>query len=413
MNERDDDTRVPFHRPAIGDDELAAVCAVLRSGWLTSGAECAAFEREFASAVGAAHAIAVNSCTAALHLALEAAGVRAGDLVLVPTLTFAATAEVVTYLGATPVLVDCERDTFNLDPGHAARLLDTLGESRRVPGVVDPRPARAIIPVHYGGQMADVDWISTLARVHDVRVIEDAAHAFPAAARSIDGSWRPAGATAEQTCFSFYANKTITTGEGGMLVTNDDQLAARARMMSLHGLSRDAWQRYSAHGSWSYRIVAPGFKYNMTDVAAALGRVQLRKAARLAGRRRLLAARYDALLGDLDELELPVERGDRRSAWHLYVIRLRLEQLAIDRAAFVDELARAGIGASVHWMPLHLHPYYEERFGLHAEDFPVASAEWQRMISLPLYPTMSYAEQDRVAEAVRAIVARAARARVA
>ena len=408
-----DDDRVPFHRPAIGDEEIAAVTAVLRSGWLTSGPECQAFEREFASTVGATHAIAVNSCTAALHLALEAAGVRAGDLVLVPTLTFAATAEVVAYLGATPVLVDVEPDTLNIDPGHAARLLDALGESRRVPGVSEPRPARAILPVHYGGQMADVDWISTLARVHDVRVIEDAAHAFPAAARSLDGSWRPAGATAEQTCFSFYANKTITTGEGGMLVTNDDELAARARMMSLHGLTRDAWQRFTAHGSWSYKIVAPGFKYNLTDLAAALGRVQLRKAGRLAGRRRLLAARYDALLGDLEELELPTERSDRRSSWHLYVIRLRLERLGIDRASFIEELGRAGIGASVHWMPLHLHPYYQERFGFGAADFPVASAEWQRMVSLPLYPNMTYAEQDRVADAIRSVIARSARARVA
>jgi len=409
----DDADRVPFHRPAIGEEEIAAVTAVLRSGWLTSGPECQAFEQEFATAVGAAHAIAVNSCTAALHLALEAAGVRAGDLVLVPTLTFAATAEVVAYVGATPVLVDCERDTFNIDPGHAARLLEALGEGRRVPGVVDPRPARAILPVHYGGQMADVDWISTLARVHDVRVIEDAAHAFPAAARSLDGSWRPVGATAEQTCFSFYANKTITTGEGGMLVTNDDELAARARMMSLHGLTRDAWQRFTAHGSWSYKIVAPGFKYNLTDLAAALGRVQLRKAGRLAGRRRLLAARYDALLADVDELELPAEREDRRSSWHLYVIRLRLERLGIDRASFIEELGRAGIGTSVHWMPLHLHPYYQERFGLDASDFPVASAEWERMVSLPLYPTMSYAEQDRVADAIRTVIARSARARVA
>jgi perosamine synthetase len=261
--------------------------------------------------------------------------------------------------------------------------------------------------------MADVDWISTLARVHDVRVIEDAAHAFPASARSLDGSWRPAGATAEQTCFSFYANKTITTGEGGMLVTNDDGIATRARMMSLHGLSRDAWQRFTAHGSWSYRVMAPGYKYNLTDLAAALGRVQLRKAGKLAGRRRLLAARYDALLSDLDELELPVERTDRRSAWHLYVIRLRLDRLGIDRATFIEELARAGIGTSVHWMPLHLHPYYQERFGLGADDFPVASAEWERMVSLPLYPTMTYAEQDRVAATIRTIVARSARARVA
>ncbi|MDB4966545.1 MAG: uncharacterized protein JWN44_2234 [Myxococcales bacterium] len=405
--------RIPLHRPDIDEEDVAAVTAVLRSGWLTTGEQCRAFEAEFAAFVGARHAVAVSSCTAALHLALEATGLGAGGLVLVPTMTFAATAEVVAYFGATPVLVDSERDTLNLDPAHAARLLDALAEERGVPGVAEPRRAHAVLPVHYAGQMADVDAIATLARAHGLRVIEDAAHALPAAARGSDGAWRSVGATAEQTCFSFYANKTITTGEGGMLVSDDEELAARARMMSLHGLSRDAWQRYTAKGSWSYSIVAPGFKYNLTDIAAALGRVQLRKAARLAERRRLLAARYQALLGDVEEVELPRERADRRSSWHLYVMRLRLERLAIDRAGFIEELARAGIGASVHWRPLHLHPYYQARYDLSPGDFPVASAEWERIVSLPLYPSMSPAEQDRVAGVIRTLVARNLRAQVA
>jgi len=405
--------RIPLHRPAIEEDDVAAVTRVLRSGWLTTGAECQAFEAEFADAVGARHAVAVNSCTAALHLALEARGLRAGGVVLVPALTFAATAEVVAYFGATPVLVDCQRDTLNLDPAHAAHLCSELAAGRPVPGLRHAAQPHAIIPVHYAGQMADVDAIATVARVHGLRVIEDAAHAFPAYARATDGRWRACGTTAEQTCFSFYANKTITTGEGGMLVSDDAQLIARARCMSLHGLSQDAWRRYGANGSWHYSIIAPGFKYNLTDIAAALGRAQLMKAESLATRRRQLADRYRALLGDVEELELPVERPDRRSAWHLYVLRLRLDRLGIDRDAFIQELGRAGIGTSVHWMPLHLHPYYHSTYQLSPRDFPVASAEWERMVSLPIFPSMRDDEQLRVAAAVRAVVARSLRAKVA
>jgi len=406
--------RIPLHRPTIDEEEIAAVTRVLRSGWLTSGAECQAFEAELATAVGAKYAVAVNSCTAALHLALEASGLRdAGGVVLVPALTFAATAEVVTYFGATPVLVDCERDTLNIDPAHAAHLCGELAAGRPVPGLRRPAQPHAIIPVHYAGQMADVDAIAGLARAHGLRVIEDAAHAFPAAARAADGRWRSCGTTAEQTCFSFYANKTITTGEGGMLVSDDAELIARARCMSLHGLSHDAWQRYGTNGSWRYQIVAPGYKYNLTDIAAALGRAQLAKATSLATRRRQLAERYHALLGDLDEVELPVERPDRRSAWHLYVIRLRLDRLGIDRDAFIQELARAGVGTSVHWMPLHLHPYYRETHQLSPRDFPVASAEWERLVSLPIFPSMREDEQLRVAAAVRGVIAQNLRAQVA
>ena len=395
------DERIPLHRPAIGDDEIAAVTDVLRSGWLTSGKACGAFEEELAAFVGAHHAVAVNSCTAALHLALEAAGITRGDVVLVPTMTFAATAEVVAYLGATPLFVDCERDTLNLDVGAARRTLETRLQGGRVPGLSDGTP-RAIVPVHYAGQMADVAAVARLADAHQLRVVEDAAHALPASAL-VDGVWRSVGTTAEQTCFSFYANKTITTGEGGMLVTDSPELAARARRMSLHGLSADAWQRYGASGSWRYQIVAPGFKYNLTDIAAALGRVQLTKANQLCEARRRIAARYAELLGDVEEIELPTARPDRRSSWHLYAIRLHGERLAIGRGEFIEELSRRGIGASVHWMPLHLHPYYRERFGLREGDFPVAEREWRRLISLPIFPSMSEAEQERVAGAVRSV----------
>jgi perosamine synthetase len=401
--------RIPLHRPSISDEEIAAVTAVLRSGWLTTGEQCRRFEEEFAQAVGARHAVAVNSCTAALHLALDATGLKPDGYVLVPTLTFAATAEVVTYSGATPVLVDCERDTLNVDPARAAEIAERLEAGRSVPGVPEPRPAHAIIPVHYAGQPADVDRLGALARARGLRVIEDAAHAFPAQARAPDGRWREIGSTAEQTCFSFYANKTITTGEGGMLVTDDTELAAHARRMSLHGLSNDAWQRYSEHGSWAYRIVAPGYKYNLTDVAAAIGREQLKKAHALAELRRGLAERYATLLGDVDEIELPHERVDARSSWHLYAIRLKLDRLRIDRAEFIDELSRAGVSTSVHWMPLHLHPYYQDAYGLKPSDFPVATAEWQRLVSLPLFPSMTAEEQERVAREIRALCARSLR----
>jgi dTDP-4-amino-4,6-dideoxygalactose transaminase len=396
---------VPYHRADLGDEEIAAVTRVLRSGWLTTGPECKAFEEELAAFVGARHAVAVSSCTAALHLALEATRLERGDLVLVPSMTFAATAEVVNHLGGVPVLVDSEPDTLNLDPAHAGFLLGELAAGRPVPGVAEPRPAHAIIPVHYGGQMADVDAVAALAARHRLRVIEDAAHALPAAARGPRG-WREVGTTCEQTCFSFYANKTITTGEGGMLVTDSEELAARARCMSLHGLSSDAWNRFTTNGRWDYRVVASGFKYNLTDLAAALGRVQLTRATALAAGRRRVADGYRERLGDIEELELPAERPDRRSSWHLYPLRLRLKRLTVDRAAFIDELQRLGIRASVHWRPLHLHPYYRERFGHAAGDLPVATAEWERLVSLPIFPSMTAAEQEHVAGAIRAVVVR-------
>jgi perosamine synthetase len=398
---------VPFFRPTIEDDEIAAVTEVLRSGWLTTGPQTKAFEAELAAYVGAKHAVAVNSCTAALHLGLEAVGLRRGDLVLVPTFTFAATAEVVRYFDATPVLVDCEPELLNLDLAAARRTLAALAAGRAVPGVPAAHGAvKAIIPMHFAGQALDVAAVRALARDFDLKVVEDAAHALPAAVRDAAGAWRAIGAaTADATCFSFYANKTITTGEGGMLVTDDDAVAERARIMSLHGISKDAWKRYTAEGSWYYEIIAPGFKYNMTDVAAALGRCQLRKSDRFAAARARLAAVYEERLGDLAELELPRARADRRHAWHLYVIRLNLAKLRIDRAAFVEELKQRGVHVSVAWLPLHMHPYYRDTFGFAAADLPEAARQWPRVISLPLFPGMTEAEQDAVCTAIRAIVA--------
>jgi perosamine synthetase len=400
---------LPLCRPDITAEEISAVTSVLQSGWLTTGTVCRQFEQEFASYLGVRYAVAVNSGTAALHLALESTGCRQGDLVLVPALTFAATAEVVAHFGATPVLIDCERETLNMDVAAAASTIIALESGRKVPGVSVPGRLHAIIPVHYGGQMADVDAVTALSARYGLRVIEDAAHAFPAAAQAATGEWRSVGTTAEQTCFSFYANKTLTTGEGGMLVTDRAELAARVRRMSLHGISRDADQSFVSGSSWDYQILSPGFKYNLSDIAAAIGREQLKKATRLSQARSRIAAHYHHLLSDLEEIELPTTRADRRHSWHLYVLRLHLLRLCIDRNGFIEELKQVGIGSSVHWRPLHLHPYYRDVRGYRAADFPIASGEWERCISLPIFPAMTEGETERVARAVRAIVSRSRR----
>jgi perosamine synthetase len=397
--------RVPFFKPSIGDDEIAEVVHCLRSGWLTTGGVTRDFEAELASYVGAKHAVALNSCTAALHLALEAVGVTRGDLVLVPTMTFAATAEVVRYFDAVPVFVDCDPQTMCIDVAAARRTLDAIAAGAPVSGLAPPYGrVRAIIPMHYAGQMADVDGIRALATAHQLAVIEDAAHTLPAFTRAnADAPWRAVGTTGDITCFSFYANKCITTGEGGMAVTNDDAFADRMRLMSLHGMSKDAWKRYTAAGSWYYEVVAPGFKYNLTDIASALGRVQLRRADELWRARSAAAAMYRDALAGVPGLELPVEESHRKHSWHLYSIRLDLAVWKQGRDAFIDGLKERGIGASVHWQPLHMQPYYRETYGLAPELFPVAANLWPRLVTLPLYPGMTREDVDAVAAAIRAM----------
>jgi perosamine synthetase len=399
--------RVPFFRPDLRDEEIDAVTRVLRSGWLTTGSVARRFEQEFARSVGASHAVAVNSCTAALHLSVEALGLRAGDAVLVPTMTFAATAEVVRYLGAIPVLVDCDPESLNLDLEDAERRMAML-ESGRLRGVAPGTRAVGIIPVHVGGAMLDVARLRDWARARGLWVVEDAAHAFPAAWRpGASESWQRCGeATAEISCFSFYANKTITTGEGGMAVTENAALADRMRSMSLHGLSRDAWDRYSGGGSWDYRILAPGFKYNLTDLAAALGCEQLARAESMRERREAIARRYRHELADLDEVVLAPEPENRLHAWHLFWVRLIGERLTIDRDAMIRELREEGVATSVHWRPLHCHPYYQETFGYSATDLPVAARTWKGLISLPLFPTMEEREVEAVVSSLRSLCAR-------
>ena len=402
--------KVPFFRPDIRRAEIGEVVATLNSGWLTTGPRVKRFEAEFGAAVGGRHAVAVNSATAALHLAVEALGLKAGQAVLVPTMTFAATAEVVRYLGALPVLVDCDPVTGNLDLNDASRKLEDLRAGRLSPRLPHVARVVGIIPVHVGGLMLDMEAVGAWAAARKLWVVEDAAHALPAAFRHGPGEpWRRCGEnTAAVTCFSFYANKTITTGEGGMAVTDDPGLQSRMKQMSLHGLSHDAWKRYSGTGSWDYRIVAPGYKYNLTDIASALGIHQLRKAERLRRERESLARGYREALAALEQVELPPEPHDRLHAWHLFPLRLRLDRLTIDRNAFIDRLRAGGIGCSVHWRPLHLHPYYQETFGWRPEHLPVASAAWQRVVSLPLFPGMSAEEQQAVVAAIKDICGQSA-----
>lgn len=382
---------LPFARPSITEREKQAVLEVLDSGWLTTGPRTKQFEERFAATVGVQHAVAVNSATAALHLALEALGVRQDDEVIVPTWTFAASAEVVAYLGARPVLIDVDARTLNVTP-------------EAVVSAVTHR-TKAVVAVHIAGVPVEIERLVALLEPRGVAVVEDAAHAFPS---RIGGDGGPhAGTIGRVGAYSFYATKTITTGEGGMLTTDVEAIANRARTMSLHGISRDAWNRYTAAGSWYYEIEEAGYKYNMTDIAAALGLVQLERATELLDARRSIAAAYTAGLGSsgvADLVELPEDLADGSHAWHLYIVRLELDQLTIDRAAVIAALRTEGIGASVHFIPLHLHPYYRRRWGTRPDDFPVASREYERVISLPIWPGMSAADVQRVVGALSAIL---------
>ena len=345
----------------------------------------------------------MNSCTAALHLAVEALGLTAGQAVLVPTMTFAATAEIVRYCGAVPILVDCDPLTFNMDLADAERKLDMLRSGKLAASDRKPLPVVGMIPVHVSGLMMDMDAVRAFAQRHGLWVVEDAAHAFPAAWRPSSASpWQRCGeGTSAVSCFSFYANKTITTGEGGMAVTDDQALADRMRMMSLHGLSHDAWGRYTGGGSWDYRIVEAGYKYNLTDIAAAIGVHQLAQAEAMRIERETIAEEFGKQLGDLAEIDLPVVPQNRIHSWHLFPIRLRLDRLSIDRNTFITKLKAAGVGCSVHWRPLHMHPYYSERSGWKPEEFPVASPLWERLVSLPLFPGMLAVERAHVIQVVR------------
>lgn len=380
------DNTIPFHRPSIGPEELQAVREVLESHWLTTGPITQKFEREFAAFVGSKYAVAVNSCTSALHLALDAVGITAGDEVLVPSYTFAATAEVVVYLGSRPVLCDSLPGGFNIDPADAARRITSK--------------TRAIIAVHIAGEPCDLQALRQLAELHSIHLIEDAAHALPA---SYAG--RRIGSISEITAFSFYATKTITTGEGGMLTTDDQAYATRASIMRLHGISGDAWKRYTSQGSWYYEIIDAGFKSNMPDLLAALGLAQLKKAEAFHQRRCEIANLYLRRLSSIEELKMPPTGNvNTTHSWHLFILRLRTEMLARNRGDLIQQLKEAGIGSSVHFIPLHLHPYYRDRYGYSSGDFPHAEDAFLSCVSLPIYPDLSDAEVNKVATTVEQFI---------
>ena len=376
---------LPFHRPDIGDAEIQAAVDTLRSGWLTTGAKVKKFEADFAGYLGCSHAVAVNSGTAALHLALEAVGIKEGDEVIVPTMTFAATAEVVFYLKACPVLVDCRPDTLNIDADAIEQKITSK--------------TKAIIPVDIAGHPCEYGKILEVARSYNLKVIEDAAHALPATYRN-----QKVGGISDITCFSFYATKTITTGEGGMATTENAEWANRMRIMSLHGISLDAWDRYTDKGSWYYEIISPGYKYNLTDIAAALGVEQLKRCDEFYRARQRIAGHYREGFADLAEIQVPTCQPDVQHSWHLYIIQLNLDRLKINRRDFIKALKSQSIGTSVHFIPLHLHPFYRDSLGYKPEDCPQASAVFERIVSLPIYPKMTDDDVRRVIGAVKKLV---------
>jgi dTDP-4-amino-4,6-dideoxygalactose transaminase len=374
---------LPFYRAAIDERDIESVVDTLRSGWLTVGPRTERLERVVAEYLGVDHVVAVSSCSEAMFLALVALGVGPGDEVITSSLTFASTVHAIIHVGATPVLADIEPETLGLDPAAVAAR-------------VGPR-TRALLPVHFGGQACRIMDICEIAARRNLAVVEDAAHSFGA---TVEG--RPLGAFGDATAFSFYATKNITTGEGGAVSTGDGELAARLRLWSYHGMSRDSWNRYADRGSWYYQVEVPGYKCNMSDVLAALGLSQMEKIDRLLSRRRAIAARYDELLSGSEFFELPRERRGNGHTWHLFAVQLRLDALTIDRNRFIEALTAENIGSSVHFIPIYRHPFFAP-YGAEAGEFPACESYYSRCVSLPLFPDMSVSDADDVVEALNRI----------
>jgi dTDP-4-amino-4,6-dideoxygalactose transaminase len=377
---------IAFHRPSIGEEEIDEVVQTLRSGWLTSGKKAAQFEEDFRAYTGSIHAVAVNSCTAALHLALAAMDIGPGDEVITTPLTFCATVNAILHTGATPVLADVAADG-NLDPAAVAACVT--------------RQTRAIIPVHLAGLPCRMSAIMSTARRHKLRVVEDAAHAVGTHFRGKHVGAAASGFSGDAAAYSFYATKNMTTGEGGMFTTNDRTLAGRVRILTLHGISKDAWNRYAENGNWFYRVLEAGFKYNLSDIQAAIGIHQLRRVDGFITRRAEYAHRYTEAFRQIEELEPPPEATEGRHAWHLYMLRLNLDRLRISRDEFIQELSRRGVGTSVHFIPIPMHPFFAP--WAEKNRCPHAETLYSRLVSLPLYPDLSEAEVERVIAAVSAI----------
>ncbi len=376
---------LPPFRPMIGEEEIKEVVDTLKSDWITTGPKTHKFEELFKEYIGCKHAIALNSCTAGLHLSLVAIGIQEGDEVITSPFTFAATANVIVHQKAKPVFVDIEKNTYNIDP---EKIEEAISDK-----------TKAIIPVHYAGHPCEMDKILKIAKAYNLTVIEDAAHALGATYKG-----KKIGTIGNFTSFSFYATKNITTAEGGMITTDNDELAEKVRMLSLHGISKDAWKRYSSEGSWYYEILYPGYKYNMTDVQAAIGIHQIKKLEQMRKRREEIAKRYNEAFGNMPKIIPPKVKKHVRHAWHLYPVQINTDLLRIDRNKFIEALKAENIGTSVHFIPIHIHPYYRDRFGFKREDFTNAEYVYDREVSLPIYPKMTDKDVEDVIVAVKKIV---------
>ena len=374
----------PF-KHSIGEEEIDEVVDTLRSEWITTGPKTFKFEEMFSKTVNSKYAIAVNSCTAALHLAIVALGIGKGDEVITTPYTFAATSEVVINENATPVFVDVEKDTYNIDP---VKIEEKITDR-----------TKAIIVVHYAGQACEMDKIMDLAEKYDLYIIEDAAHAIGSKYKD-----KRIGSIGDFTCFSFYATKNITTAEGGMITTKHGDLADKIRMLSLHGISKDAWKRYSSEGSWYYEITYSGYKYNMSDLQASIGIHQMKKLDQMQKRREEIADKYNRAFGQIPQITTPTVKKYTTHAWHLYPVQVNSELLSINRNEFIEALKAENIGTSVHFIPLHLHPYYKEKYGFKGDDFPNAESLYQNEISLPIYPKMEDKDVEDVISAVKKII---------
>lgn len=376
---------LPFARPLIEKEDIEEVVDTLKSDWLTTGPKTHLFEDEFANYIGCKYAVAVNSCTAALHISLAALGIGKGDEVITTPYTFISTVNVILQQGAIPVFVDIKPDTFNINPGL-------------IKGKINDK-TKAIVPVHFAGQPCEMEKIMKIAKDNNLMVIEDAAHAI-----SAEYEGRKIGTIGDATSFSFYPTKNMTTGEGGMVTTNDEKLANKCKIWSLHGISKDAWKRYSAEGSWYYEVVCPGYKYNMTDIQASLGLHQLEKLNNFQRKREKIVKAYNGAFKDMKEITIPFVKDNIKHAWHLYVIKIVAEKLKINRNQFIEALKAENIGTSVHFIPAHLQPYYRDTFGFKKGDFPNAEYAFERVISLPLFPKMSDEDVKDVINSVKKIV---------
>lgn len=375
---------IPFHKPYVDESEVREVTDTIRSGWWTTGPKAQKFESEFNSYIGSRNSLAVSSWTAGAHLALEAIGLKPGDEVIIPAMTFTATAEIVCYFGAVPVIVDVQRDTYNIDPVEVERAIT--------------KKTKAILPVHYGGQPCDMDELGELAVNNNIKVIEDAAHALPASYKG-----RKIGTISDITCFSFYATKPLATGEGGMICTDDPEIAKRCSIMRLHGIDSDAWKRYTSEGSWYYEVIAPGYKYNFTDIQASLGLAQLKKIDFLHQLRKGIYNKYLLGFGKNEHIKVNDIKTDRNSSHHLFPIELDLKKLTIDRSRFISEMKKSGIGASVHFIPLYRHPFYRDTYNLNLKNYPNSESIYSDIITLPIWPGMSDHQIERVIEVVNGL----------